>query len=106
MPPFHVSHETADTRVHVSSTPPLLCHDTAPLVDLKTARKPIELQPTTIRLNRVTVNTWEFKIRTLFNFLLLTRDCEDMINQKLTELFWTLDHLTLYQVELIVENIL
>jgi len=52
LPPFHVSHVSADTRVHVSSTPPLLSHDTAPLVDCKTARKPIQLQPTTIRLNK------------------------------------------------------
>ena len=38
---------------YISSTPPLLSHSTGPHLDIKTARKPLVLQPTTIRLNRV-----------------------------------------------------
>jgi len=50
--PFHVESEKAGPSNHVSTTPPLLSYKIAPELHIKTARKPIELQPTEIRLNR------------------------------------------------------
>ena len=51
--PFLVSGEEAEVTEYVSSTPPLLSHTTGHPLDIKTARKPLVLQPTTIRLNKV-----------------------------------------------------
>ena len=51
--PFLVSGEEAEVTEYVSSTPPLLSHTTGKPLDIKTARKPLVLQPTTIRLNKV-----------------------------------------------------
>ena len=51
--PFLVRSEEAEMTEYVSSTPPLLSHSTGPALDIKTARKPLVLQPTTIRLNKV-----------------------------------------------------
>jgi len=50
--PFLVSGEEAEVTEYVSSTPPLLSHTTGHPLDIKTARKPLVLQPTTIRLNK------------------------------------------------------
>ena len=51
--PFLVSGEEAEMTEYVSLTPPLLSHTTGKPLDIKTARKPLVLQPTTIRLNKV-----------------------------------------------------
>ena len=51
--PFLMRPEEAEMTDYVSSTPPLLSHTTGPPLDIKTARKPLVLQPTTIRLNKV-----------------------------------------------------
>ena len=51
--PFLVRSAEAEVTEYISSTPPLLSHTTGPPLDIKTARKPLVLQPTTIRLNKV-----------------------------------------------------
>ena len=51
--PFLTVSEEAKVSEYLPSTPPLLSHHTAPALDIKTARKPLVLQPTTIRLNKV-----------------------------------------------------
>ena len=51
--PFLTLVEEAEVSEYLPTTPPLLSHYTAPSLDIKTARKPLVLQPTTIRLNRV-----------------------------------------------------
>ena len=51
--PFLVRGEEAEVTEYISSPPPLLSHSTGQPLDIKTARKPLVLQPTTIRLNRV-----------------------------------------------------
>ena len=51
--PFLVRSEEAEVTEYISTTPPLLSHSTGQALEIKTARKPLVLQPTTIRLNKV-----------------------------------------------------
>ena len=55
--PFLVRSEEAQVTEYISTTPPLLSHSTGQALDIKTARKPLVLQPTTIRMNKVRPQT-------------------------------------------------
>ena len=91
--PFNVESETAGPSNHVSTTPPLLSYKIAPELHIKTARKPIELQPTEIRLNRVNINIPASSIYLLKHYnTFFCRVLEVLISQKRTELFWILVH--------------
>jgi len=52
LPPFLATSDTAAPSCHASATPPLLCHRTGPPPDTRTARRPVQIEPTVIRLNK------------------------------------------------------
>ena len=62
--PFQVEEEEVEVSDYLPSTPPLLSHTTARPPEVKTGRKPLVLQPTTIRLNRVGI-TLEFLLKSI-----------------------------------------
>ena len=55
LPPFLATSDTAAPSCHASATPPLLCHRTGPPPDTRTARRPVQIEPTVIRLNKVKI---------------------------------------------------
>lgn len=50
--PLEVTEDRAEVTSYVSLTPPLSSHGTGERVETRTARKPVQIEPTVIRLNR------------------------------------------------------